>query len=393
MGGSAPKNTTQTVKNEPPAYIQPYAEQLLQGGAGLASQPYNPYPGATLAPMSPEQQAALYMTTQRALYGSPVTQQAQQFAGNMMGGFGTGAQDFLGGVMGGIGQQSQNYLSNVLGGSDLELGLNLASDPSGRLIAAQTNPIRNNALLGLENPYLNQQIANAQGDVTDAYMQTTVPQLGYGYRQSGSYGNTGQEQLAMQAENQLQKNLGAISNDMRMQDYGLQANLQESDINRRAAAFEAQKQAEMGQFGDWRNARLSAWDSAANRQMQAAQSGLGAGMDAASLGVQGGLQAANLAPTLAAEDYRDAQMLMGAGDAQRTYQQQLIDQAVGQWDAAQQWPYSQYDWFANLLRGAGFGTYGQSTETGPNPAASSSLANLIGGGMALGGLASGMGWV
>jgi hypothetical protein len=47
---------------------------------------------------------------------------------------------------------------------------------------------------------------------------------------------------------------------------------------------------------------------------------------------------------------------------------------------------------ANLIRGAGFGTYGSSTATSkePNPNASSGLANLIGGGLALGGLASAM---
>jgi hypothetical protein len=236
-------------------------------------------------------------------------------------------------------------------------------------------------------------IANAQGEVRDQYEQSTVPMLGYGYRQSGSYGNTGQQQLALQAEDQLQENLGAISNDMRMQDYGLQANLQESDIGRRQAAFEAQKAAEMGQFGDWANRRLSAWDTAANRQMQAGTLGLNAGLQAAQSGLQGALQGAQLAPELAAEDYRDAQMLMGVGDAQRTYQQQLIDNAVAQWDTANEWPYSQLDWFTNLIRGAGFGTYGDSTRTAPNPGYGSGLANVLGGGMTLGGLAQGMGWV
>ena len=57
------------------------------------------------------------------------------------------------------------------------------------------------------------------------------------------------------------------------------------------------------------------------------------------------------------------------------------------------WPYSQYDWMANILRGAGFGTYGQgtATTTEPNPNQSSGLANMIGGGLVLGGLGNALG--
>jgi hypothetical protein len=48
---------------------------------------------------------------------------------------------------------------------------------------------------------------------------------------------------------------------------------------------------------------------------------------------------------------------------------------------------------ANILRGAGFGTYGQgtATTTEPNPNQSSGLANMIGGGLVLGGLGNALG--
>jgi hypothetical protein len=114
---------------------------------------------------------------------------------------------------------------------------------------------------------------------------------------------------------------------------------------------------------------MSAWDAERNRKLQAAQ----------------------LAPQIAGQDYLDAQMLAAAGDARRSYQQELIDNATGQYEAAMGWPYSQYDWFANQLRGAGFGTYGQSVTSAPNPYASNSLASILGGGAALGGLASELG--
>ena len=257
-GGSAPKNTTSTVtqKSEPPAYVKPYAEALLSGGAQIANQPYQPYPGMSVAPLSPEHQAAMYMTGQRATLGSPVQSAAQGWT------------------------------------TDTLLGR------------------------GYDNPYLTQAINMSQ--------QEAAPAIGYMAREGGSYGNSGVNQA-------WTNTMGDIASQMRYANY----------------------------------------DAERSRQLQAAQ----------------------MAPELAGLDYKDAQMLMGVGDAKRAYQQELIDRAMGEWDAQMNWPYSQYDWMTNILRGAGFGTYGSSTSTekGPNPNASSGLANMIGGGLALGGLGSALG--
>jgi hypothetical protein len=257
-GSSPPSNTTSTVtnKSEPPAYVKPYAEALLTGGSQIASQPYQPYPGMTVAPLSPEHQAAMYMTGQRATLGSPVQQSAQGWATDTLNG------------------------------------------------------------MGFDNPYLSQAIRMAQ--------EEAAPSIGYMGREGGSYGNTGVNQA-------WTNTMGDIASQMRYANY----------------------------------------DAERSRQLQTAQ----------------------LAPELAGLDYKDAQMLMGVGDAKRAYQQELIDRAVGEWDASMNWPYNQYDWMANILRGAGFGTYGQSssTTTQPNPNAQSGLANMIGGGMVLGGLGNAIG--
>ncbi|MCO5760382.1 MAG: hypothetical protein NHG36_02555 [Chromatiaceae bacterium] len=246
MGGGGSGDTT--VRNEPPAWLKPYAQQFLGGAAQIASQPYNPYPGMTLAPLSPEQQAAMYMGTQRATQGSAVGNAAQQMATNtLQGGY-------------------------------------------------------------FDNPYLSDAIRLAQ--------EEQIPGIGFMSRQGGSYGNTGIAQAAAE-------NMGDISSSMRFANY----------------------------------------DAERDRQMQAA----------------------TMAPQLAGMDYEDMKMLMGIGDASRSYQQELLDNAVGQWETAQQWPYSQYDWFANQMRAAGFGTgYGETTS--PDPNRSNPLANFVGGGMALGGL-------
>jgi hypothetical protein len=378
-GGGGSQNITSTVtqKTEPPAYVTPYATSMLSGGAQIASQPYQQYPGMTVAPLSPEQQAAMYMTGQRATSGSPVTQSAG------------------------------NALQNVMGGAGMQYGMDLASNPLAQqyastaapsigqyqagqnpLSAIGTNPVGQNALLGLNNPYLNDAIQLAQRDM--------LPQYGYMARDSGSFGNSGINQA-------VARTMGDISSQMRMQDYNLQAQLGESDLARRNAAWEAGANRQMDVWGQEEQRRqagyeaeaarkMTAWESQRNAQQNAAEA-----QRAAQLGAWGDetgrmLQAAQLAPSIAGEDYTDAKMLMGIGDAKRAYQQELIDRSVGAWDAEQNWPYSQYDWFANILRGAGFGTYGtgSSTTTQPNPNASSGLASLIGGGLAGAGLLSGL---
>ena len=68
--GGGGSNTTVT-KQELPAYAQPYAEQLLSRGTNLSQQPYQPYSGQRIADMSPETQAGLQMTRDRALAGNP----------------------------------------------------------------------------------------------------------------------------------------------------------------------------------------------------------------------------------------------------------------------------------------------------------------------------------
>jgi hypothetical protein len=75
-----------TQKNEPPAYLEPYAKSLLGGSSRLASQQYQPYTGMGVAPLSPEQQAAMYMGGQLATQGSPVMNAADQQLMATMGG-------------------------------------------------------------------------------------------------------------------------------------------------------------------------------------------------------------------------------------------------------------------------------------------------------------------
>lgn len=90
-----------------------------------------------------------------------------------------------------------------------------------------------NGLLGMNNPYLTSAIDNAAGDISRNYNLTTAPQLDSMARASGSFGNTGVDQMRLESQRNLAKEIGNAATGMRMQDYNLQANLGEQDLNRK----------------------------------------------------------------------------------------------------------------------------------------------------------------
>lgn len=79
MGGGSGGggNNTTVTKQELPGYAQPYAEQLLQRGFSLSSQPYQPYTGQRLADLSPETVTGLNLQRDRALAGNPALNASQ----------------------------------------------------------------------------------------------------------------------------------------------------------------------------------------------------------------------------------------------------------------------------------------------------------------------------
>jgi hypothetical protein len=65
-----------------------------------------------------------------------------------------------------------------------------------------------------QNPYLQQQVANAQQSVIDSYNTATKPQHESAMVGSGSFGNSGLQQMQSQSQNQLQQNLGNVATSM-----------------------------------------------------------------------------------------------------------------------------------------------------------------------------------
>jgi len=77
----------------------------------------------------------------------------------------------------------------------------------------------NNPFLGRDNPYLTAKIDQAQGDLRRNFDLTTQPAYNSAMVRSGSFGNSGVQQLNENAQRNLQSEMGDISTNLRGQDY------------------------------------------------------------------------------------------------------------------------------------------------------------------------------
>lgn len=77
---------SQTTRTEPPKFMVPFLQEGMREAQSLYRQGAPQfYPGQTVVGFSPETEAALGMQTQRAQGGSPLLDQAQSYASNLIG--------------------------------------------------------------------------------------------------------------------------------------------------------------------------------------------------------------------------------------------------------------------------------------------------------------------
>jgi hypothetical protein len=86
-----------------------------------------------------------------------------------------------------------------------------------------------NPFLGQDNPYLQKQIDGTMGDMARNWNLLQKPNQESAMVSSGSFGNSGLEQLQQNAMLNQQQAMGQTANNMRMQDYGQQQNMYQWD--------------------------------------------------------------------------------------------------------------------------------------------------------------------
>lgn len=259
MGKKGGGGRTSTVtKADPWAGVQPYIKDYLQKAQEQFQTPYQEYEGQRIAGLNQDQQQA--MDLMRGRVSDP-----------LVGG-------------------TKSLLGETVSGQYLD-----------------------------SNPYLDAQFENMSKRISDAYRTGTAAQTSALGRASGSFGNTGVQQLREQQNRAFGDTLSNLASSIYGQNY----------------------QQERG------------------RQ----------------------LQAAAMLPMVAGQERADIQGLMGVGDINRQYNQQQLNQQYADWVNRVNYPQTQLDRYRGAVA-TGMGAGGTSTSTGPNPYQQNIGANVLGGGLA-----------
>ena len=86
-----------------------------------------------------------------------------------------------------------------------------------------------NPFLGMNNPFLQQNIDAAMGDITRNYNNAVKPNTESAMVGSGSFGNSGLMQMQGEQQRQLGATMGDVASRMRLQDYNQQQNMYQWD--------------------------------------------------------------------------------------------------------------------------------------------------------------------
>jgi len=272
-GGGSTSSTTQSIPNE----LKPLAAAYSDKAMDLANQPYQGYYGQQVADKNWWQAQGEQGITDRALGGDALM------------------------------NQGSATMKNALASGDAATSL-------GRL---GTNQYAGS------NPYLQQNIDAAMGDITRNYNDAIAPGLTTQMVGSGSFGNSGAQAASQNSLNDLTKNLSNTASGMRMQDYTAQQGLAENQLNRNLTAAQ-----------DY---------AGRNDQMKS--------------------QYLNLAPTYANQAYTDAGQLMNIGNANQDNQQQKLDAVYQNWSDAQNDPYKKLAAMSGVF-GSGLGNTATTKQSG-----------------------------
>ena len=236
--------------SSPLPWLEPYLTDLASRGQEVANQGYTQSPG-TYTEANPYLTAGWEATANRAMQGSPLMSTAN------------------------------SQLQNIMSGGMMNA-----------------------------NPYLDQQIQQAQGDLASSFNQVNVPAWAKAMQSSGSFGNTGVQEAAGYDYGNLANAMGRISTDMRGNAYNTERGYMQ--------------------------------------------------------------QAIGMAPSFANQDYVDSQQLLNVGAQVQNQNQAAQNQNQAWFTEAQNFPMQQLQNYGSILGMAGGGG-GVQTQTQPDPSTASQV--------------------
>jgi hypothetical protein len=327
--GSGGGNTTTT--NELPSWAQPYAQQILQNGSNLASQPVPQYTGQTVAGLNGNQTGAINNASQ---------------ASNAQSANANNATNWAAGVTGGSGPSISNpYTGNVTAST----AANAFANPS-------------------NNPYLASSINAGNQAITQAYNSSTAPTTLAQFRNGGAFGGSAQQQATSNNEYQLGN---ALSNNT--------ANMENSAYNT-AAGVASQNAAQQNTVNLSNQAIGTNANNAYNQNVSSNYFN----------NIYGGASALNAATQANSGAASTAGTALTAGTAAQQNSQDQLNALYQQWYNQVNAPYEQESTLSSALSGA-LGTGTGTSITNQSPGSSNLLASLLGLGTAGAGLYGSMG--
>lgn len=363
--GSGDRTVTTQTLMDPSA--RAYLDSFRSLAERVAQQPYQA-PGFSLT-QDPTAQQTAGSSALQSLMNSPQIAQYQDVAGA----FASGARDGsaagnaeMDRVRGLVGQGTA--AGTAAGNAEMDRVRGLVSAGSAAAEAAR------NAYFG-QNPYLDPMIQAAQGDLSRAYANTVAPKFASG----SSFGNSGLGFAEVDSRNDLMRNLGRISSDIRFGDYNLQANLGEQFAGRQDAMANANRAYAMqgaGLLGNFGEAAAGRADSMFNNNAARALQGAGV---LGNLGESAATRADSMFNSNANRALQGVQLGQQGLRDQANMANNLFTQGTALWGQGQQNIANQYqefqrqqDWAKNQLSamnpGLGVGmTTGQSQTTPGNP--------------------------
>lgn len=408
---------TTTSTTAPPAYLQSYYEALAKKGAEAGNLGFTSY-GSTgqdrIADFSKQQKDAANLIQAKAAGGSPALAASSAWQQNMLAGNNNVPALAAAGQQGNIANDYIGKTSTGAAASGNVANINAVQGPQSIASGGQSTTSAN-PYSGMDNPYLNQQIQNAMGDVSS--------QIDSRFK-GNAFGGTAHQQT-------LARELGRVGSNMRMQDYGQQQGLAENAVNRdlsnqqynigntnqlnqananlgmqnagiqnTANQFNAGLQGQnisntnaLNQF----NATLGANDLARNTSATQALGQANANLGLSNIGntmqvnqanatigqnnVANQANAAAMAPTLEAAKYGDANNLMALGDKAQANSQANLDFNYQEFLRQQNQPGVNLGFMQQGLDPSRGAT--QTTTNTPTQGGSNTAANLLGGAASL----------
>ena len=158
---------------------------------------------------------------------------------------------------------------------------------------------------GVDNPYFQNTLNAGMGDIVNQYKLGTDADTTRMFNQAGAFGGSAYNNAVGANQYSLAKALGNYASGMQNDQYNRSAQLEQQDLARGSQAYQDERNRMVGTIGSTQNEQALA--------LQRMQS------------------------------------LMGIGDANRSYNQDILNANYNTWNQQRQYPYTQLDYLTGIL--------------------------------------------